>query len=305
MANHVSLEGIAENAWDADSEFLDKLKAFGKECAKNLPFEWKCIAMCEAGDIAGTYASAATSAYDFSNEIGFLSGVFTGLGYAYAHTVNDAKKHGVEPSFTEAAMAAGTAEAGCVTAATAVVYYFGSRWGIDFSDPVLVKDVLENWKLYAQDFGIRLSSLIPALPIGLLAMSSFTFPKKGEAGRLVAKKGSLYDVADFLRENYAVTDKKAMVAKLAGSAINESPTVRVYGNNSMIKIREQRLPSLYHGAFSQKDHSLYRVFSSGAKYSPEAKKSAEGLVCRAFSEIGLGNHFHVRNPFLHEHSHSH
>ncbi len=297
MAQHVSLEGIAENAWDNDLRFTDKLISFGRECMDNFPFEWKCISMCEFGDVLGTYAAATTSAYDYSNEIGFLSGIGFGLGYAYNHTSKDAKKHGVRPSFKDSAMAAGTAETGCVTAATLVAYYFGSKYGIDFSDPVIIKEVMENWKLYAQDLGVRLSALLPALPIGLAAMSSFTFPKKSEAGRLVTNKGKLYDTADFLRNHHPVHDNRD---RLRGFS---TPTAIVYGMKSHVKIKEEKLPEVYHKDFDPDAFSLYRVFTPEAKYSRQAGKSAEALVCSVFNGMGLENHAHVINPFAHSHAH--
>ena len=302
---HVNLEGIAEDAWDINPNFIDKIKAFKDECKKNWGFEWKCIAMCEAGDIVGTYASAATIAHNNSNEWGFALGVASGLAYAYNHTMNDAKERGVKPSFADAAIAAGTAEAGCVTAATAVAYYVGSKYGINFLDPVTIKEVLENWKLYGQDFAVRLSALPVALPIGLLVMSAFTFPKKSEVGRFVTSKEALYDVADFLREDYRVKDNRDRIAKFKGLITAENPTIMVYGNKSVLKIKEQKLPQIYQENFSQENDSLYRVFSPRAKYSEEARVSAEGLVCRAFSKIGMPNHAHVKNPFLHEHAHVH
>jgi len=276
--SHVNLEGIAENAWDINLEFNDRFKSFLDECKLNYSFEWKCIIACEAGDIGGTYAAAMANS-DWSNEWGYLAGVLAGLGYAFNHVSNDARAHGIKPSFKDAAVAAGSAEIGCTTSATAIPYLAGKFLGASFGIP--------SW----EDFGLRLGALPFAFLVGLPAMSSLTFPKKNEAGRIIANKGKLNDVADILKKNYDLR--------------NKGNNIKINGTNSALIVNEQPLPRIYQEDFSSSEDSLYRIFTPTARYSEDARKSAEGLICRTFDDIGITDHTHRENPYIHRESHDH
>ena len=75
--------------------------------------------------------------------------------------------------------------------ATLVPAILGANYGIS-------ADNISNILPYLQDFGIRAASFLPALPVGMMAMSALTFPKKSEVSRIVVERGRLSDVSNFL-----------------------------------------------------------------------------------------------------------
>ena len=282
-----SLERVLD--WDKSLTFGERTSAFWKESKGNFPFELKCIVTCEIGDISGTYISVlAQRVVDISdkfnsflvdncNEIGFFSGVTAGLTYAVIHTIRDAKKHGVKPSLVDVLIAVGTAETGCVTAATGVPYLAGKFIGSSFGIPSF------------GDLLIRGGALLPALPVGLVAMSSLTFPKKSEAFRFVSERGVLTNVADIIKnDRYDVH-------------VN-SHSLTINGENSYVKIRERKLPRSYRDDFNPNDHSLYLVTSPTMRYFPEVKRDLTTLATEFFGEAGK-TITPVENPFVHEHPH--
>ena len=276
------------DSWDKSPTLGKRTSAFWKESKGNLPFEWKCIVTCEIGDIAGTYMSVLAQRVieisdklnsflvDYSNEIGFGSGVAAGLTYAVVHTIRDAKKHGVKPSLVDALIAAGTAETGCVTAATAVPYLAGKFIGSSFGIPSF------------GDLLIRGGALLPALPVGLAAMSSLTFPKKSEAFRFVSEKDVLRNVAEIIKDK--------------GHDVHVNyHSLKINGENSYVKIRERKLPITYRDDFNSNKHSLYLVTSPTVRYFPEVKRDLTTFATEFFEEAEVPYKV-VENPFVHEHS---
>ena len=292
---HVNLEGIAEDSWDGVSSALDYAKGIYEESKGNLKPEALCISACTAGEIVGAslayYGGRAMEEVNqnqflqnlgeffvnYSNELGIPVAIAAGGTYIYNHVKKDAEKHGVKPSPLEVAYWAGTTESICVAFAVGIEYA-GMNWFGNFLtgplDPENLAVELTAWAL----------AFLPATA----AMSVLTFDKKKEAGRIIADKGKLYDVADSLREDHEVSDN--------------GNRIRVHGNQSSLTISEQELPQVYHRDFDSKKSSLYRILAPRAKYSEDARTSLEGLACGAFNTAKIP-HVHVKDPFSHDHPH--
>jgi len=291
---HVNLEGIAEDSWDKVSSSLDYIKGLYEESRGNLKPEALCISACTAGEIVGAslayYGGRAMEAINqnqflqdlggffvnYSNEWGIPVAIAAGGIYIYNHIKKDSEKHNAKPSRLEVLYWAGTTESICV--ATAIgIEYAGMNW---FGNPLTGPLDLEN-------LSVELLGWAFAFAPATAAMSVLTFDKKKEAGRIIADKGKLYDVADGLREDH----------KVSGSGNR----IRVHGDQSSLTISEQELPQIYHRDFDPKKSSLYRILAPRAKYSKDARTSLEGFACEAFN-IAKVPHAHVEDPFAHDHS---
>ena len=292
---HVNLEGIAEDSWDSVSSAWDYAKGIYAESRGNLKPEALCISVCVAGEIAGSslayYSGRAMEAINqnpflqnlgeffvnYSNELGIPAAIAAGGTYIYNQIKKDAEKHNVEPSPLEVAYWAGTTESICVATAVGIEYTAMNWFGNSSTGP-----------LELTNLAIELSAWAFAFLPATAAMSLLTFDKKKEAGRIIADKGKLSDVADSLRENYKVSDN--------------GDRIRVHGDQSSLTISEQKLPQIYHRDFDSKKKSLYRILAPRAKYSRDAKTSLAGFACEAF-KIAEIPHADVRDPFIHDHSH--
>lgn len=291
--NSDNLEGILK-VLNRRPTLRERTSAFWNECKNNFPLEWRCITASETGDVFGTYASAfipklvdlshAVDSFmiDWFNEIGFAAGIIAGSSYALNHTFRDAKKHSKNPSLVDAALAAGSAETGCILGATSVAYAFGVSFGVSLDQPL---ELIE----YAKDLAIRVSALGPALPIGLVAMGALTFPKKSEAYRFVSEKGALQEVAQVIG-SYDLDFE------------HDKNRIIIHGLNSHIKIKEKKLPKSYRDGFDLKKNSLYIVRSPVARYFPEVRGDLETFARDVFHEAGKPVNS-VQNPFAHDHSH--
>ena len=297
---HVNLEGIAKDSWDSVSSSWDYVKGICEESKGNLKPEALCISACTAGEIVGAslayYGGRAMEAINqnqflqnfgeffvnYSNELGIPVAIAAGGTYVYNHVKKDAEEHGVEPSPLEIAYWVGTTESICIATAVGIEYTAMNFFG----NPLLGPLELTN-------FAIEIGAWAFAFAPATAAMSALTFGKKEEAGRIVADKGKLYDVANILREDHKVRDN--------------GNKIRVHGDKSNLIISEQELPQIYHRDFDPGKSSLYSISAPSAKYSEDARTSLERFVCEAFDTADIF-HAHVKNPFAHEHSlegHSH
>lgn len=303
---HISLENISKNAWDKTNSNWDYLKGIGRESIGNIKPEAGCISACTIGEVLGSslayyggefirffnqdqnFQDIGEFCMNNSNALGIPFALALGSTWIYNHLNKDALKHGVTPSFFEIATWGATTESICAATAILIEYYAMNSFGDLFAGP-----------LNPENLFVELVAFLAAFPIATVAMSTLTFPKKNEAGRIVTKKNKLYALADNLRNDYKISenyDNKNILG-------NPKPYLVINGENKKIKIQEKSLPQIYHKDFNPEINSLYRIFSSRAKYSKDAGNSAEGLVCKVFDEIGFPNHTHVKNPFAHDHSH--
>ena len=290
---HVNFEGIAEDSWDSVSSAWDYAKGIYEESRGNLKPEALCISACTTGEIVGAslayYGGRAMEAINqnqflqnlgeffvnYSNELGIPVAIAAGGTYIYNHIKKDAEKHNVEPSPLEVAYWAGTTESICVAVAVGIEYA-GMNW---FGNPLTGPLDLEN-------LSVELLAWAFAFAPATAAMSVLTFDKKKEAGRIIANKWRLYDVANSLREDHEVSDN--------------GNRIRVHGGQSSLTISEQELPQIYHRDFDPRKSSLYRILAPRAKYSKDARTSLEGFACEAFNTAGIP-HAHVKDPFVHNH----
>jgi len=269
-----------KDAWDFDDsirrnsgKYLEKVWEGMK---KHKWLEAGCVATCAFGDGVATYVTG-------DNFLGYAGGVTLGGVYGMGHVYIDAVKNQVKAKVGDILRSAGTAEFGCALSATLVPLFISTSLGIDF-DPSVIADIVK----------LELISYPLAVPIGLGVMSALSLRPKNEAGRLVAQKGAIYDIADNLGRDYKVTDNRDQKRR--------KPMITIHGRNSILEIREEPLPEYHQKDFDRKKEALYKVFASAARISDDARNSAAGLACDVFKEIGLGNHVHVEDPFSHDHA---
>ncbi len=292
------IDNFVKDAWDVKPSLTDKGKTFIHECSKNFPLEWKCVLACEAGDIVGTYG-AVLAGSDHSNLWGYALGVTTGLLYAHHHIKKDAKHQRLNPSFREIGSAVVSAEVGCTVGATLVPAFLGAHYGLSTEDIQILTQQginhVQDLAPIAKDLAIRAGSFIPALPVGMAAMSFFTLKKKSEVTRLVAEKGKLPKIADVLGKDYCVVNYDDQ----------ENHNIMINGRKSNVTITEEPIPVMYGNLFDPDKNSLYRVTSPAARYIDDARKSAYGLACNVFDLAGLKNHSHPERLGDHNHAHNH
>lgn len=271
----------------------DISRAYWNEYKKNSWFEIPCVGSCEVGDFSGVAAfqyvlGLSSQAHPFpSNLAGFVSGAVIGFGYGSWHYGRDADKKSYNASFKEIAEAVATAESGCILGATATT----SILGVAASQYPLVSQ---------EGIGIRLASMVPAYLIGTALMSAMTLRQKQEASRMIAQKGALPELEDFVYRDLKITDGQALHGSIASDIELKDDKLILQGVNSELVVKEKPLPTGYHKDFNPETNSLYLVQSPLARYFHDARKTLRNFVSDSFNGIGY-NPTIVRNPFVHEH----
>ncbi len=263
--------------------------AFWNECKKNSKLEALCVGTCESGDIPISILLSSLGAGNLVSAAGgFAAGITLGSAYAYYHIKRDAKKYGVELSPKEVALAVLAAEVGCILGATGTTSGIGYITGEDY--PLSTPE----GKM------ILLASIPPAYLIGTSAMSYLSLLQKKEAGRMIAKKGALYDFMDLSHEELGVkTDDLILNSPNAGKVSLNQNVLTFHGTGSSLTIKEKELPTGYQKDFNPETHSLYLAQSPLARYFPDARKTLSSFVNGSLEKKGYSPNI-VQNPFIHE-----
>lgn len=247
-----------EEILNEEIKLKDSSKAFYKEMKQNFKLEAICILACETGEWA-TEIATYLAGMPFQNEIGILGGVTVGGSYALYHVYKHAKKHNAKNvSLIDAAAYAASTESGCIIGATLSEYAAG-KFIATTNNPLTFNNAL-----------VRAGALIPAFAIGLVLMSSFTYVKRKEVARGVAKKGALEKIKPNLE--YKLKNNK----------------LEIKGKNSLL-IKERKLPKTYQKDFDKETDSLYVFHSKIARvkpeYSHEIQEYCEGLFKETDNDI--------------------
>lgn len=233
----------------------DNARAFYKEMKQNFKLETICILTCEAGEWL-TEIGAYLSGITFQNEIGILGGITAGGSYALYHVYKHAKKHNAKNvSLIDAAGYAASTESGCVIGATMSEYTAGKFIATN-NNPLTLNSAI-----------IRGGALVPAFAIGLVLMSAFTYAKKKELARGVAKKGALEKLKPSLE--YELDENK----------------LEIKGKNSLF-IKEKKLPKTYQKDFDKETGSLYIFQSKIIRAKPEYGHEIQEYCEEMFKESG-------------------
>ncbi len=233
----------------------DNSKIFYKEMKQNLRLEAICILACETGEWA-TEILAYTAAMPFQNEIGILGGITAGGSYALYHVYKHAKKHNAEKvSLTDAAGYAASTESGCIIGATLSEYAAG-KFIATTNNPLTLNNAI-----------VRACALIPAFGIGLILMSLFTYNKKREIARGVAKKEALEKIKPKLE--YSLKKNKLGIGKKS------------------LLIKEKKLPATYQKDFNKETDSLYVLKSKIVRAKPEYSNVVKDYCKELFQEAGF------------------
>jgi len=308
---HVDTKGLDLTKWEEEGSVRDWLRGFYEDFKGNLGPEGWCISICTGGEVVGSslayYGGKALEAIsqnpelkdigenlaNYSNGWGIPFALVAGGTYVYNHVKKDAERQGVKPSPLEIAYWAGTTESFCIATAVGFEYAAMQTFGNPLAGP-----------LELGNLGIEIAAFLSAFPPATAAMSTLTYPKKSEVSRIVSDKNLLGEIENNLGRDYETSDntRKSNLLKKLGISIDSS--INIHGSQVNLTIKERELPQIYHDGFDPKKNSLYSVWVPGAKYSKEARKSAEGFACSTFNEVG-NFHEHVENPFAHDHSHEH
>lgn len=246
-----------ENILKEEVKFRDTSKMFYREMKQNIRLEAICILSCEAGEWL-TEIGAFLAGAAYQNEIGIIGGIAAGGTYALYHVYQHAKKHNSKNvSFADAAAYAASTEGGCVVGATLSEYAAG-KFMTTTNNPLTLNSAI-----------VRGIALVPAFAIGLLLMSTFTYAKKKEVARGIAKKGALKKIKP-----------KGLDYKLKKNKLE------IKGKNSNFLIKEKKLPKTYQNDFNKKTDSLYIVKSKIARAKPEYGHVIEKYCERLFKKAG-------------------
>lgn len=221
-----------------------RLAALWSECRKNAVPEAVCISVCEGGEFASELAAYGLG-LPFMNEIGLAGGLLLGGAYAVSHVYRHAREHHAHASLTEAAAYAASTESGCVISAAGAEYVAGKTFTSGMNP------------LTPENLAIRGASLPVAFGIGLLVMSAFTYFKRDEAARFIARKGRLQETGEIL--NRHLEPHGVRVLSAAGK-------IELKGSRHSAVLEETKLPRTYQKDFSSEEYALLKIASPVARW---------------------------------------
>ncbi len=252
--------------------FREKLSGYLDECRVNASLEFKCIALCEIGELL-TEIGAYHASAPHMNEIGFFGGFAAGSSYAVLHVLRHAKRHNHDGSsviaWRDLAAYVGSVELGCVVSATGAEYAVGKFM------------TLSNDPFSGANAALRLGTLPFAFAIGLGVFAGLTYGRKQEVTRFLSKKQRLPRVHRDLHSSLLHCGAKHTLS---------DRSLRISGESSSLVILERRVPKTYRAHVSPDEYSLYVAHCPVARYDGEVRSELREFVSAAFQDAGAPVH---------------
>lgn len=257
---------------DKKRSFREKLSGYLEECRVNAALEFRCIALCEIGELLTEFGAYHASA-PHMNEIGFLGGFVAGSSYAILHVLRHAKRHNHDGSsvvaWRDLAAYVGSVELGCVVSAAGAEYAVGKFM------------TLSNDPFSGANVALRLGTLPFAFAIGLGVFAGLTYGRKQEVTRFLSKKQRLPRIHRYLHSSLLHSGAKHTFS---------DRSLRISGESSSLVILERRVPKTYWAHVSPDDYSLYVARCPVARYDGEVRSELKEFVFAAFQGAGLSVH---------------